>query len=242
MGFFDKGKLSSVKPNFRVCEALNRLPLRCQPLKIMPNRMSRWEKDNRRQVRILLPKHQVVRTSLLASKIQANMCCSYSVAHAFCIKSKALHRAAPKSFDFKKTIYILTTCIYTYTPLLHTFFPSNSVFTKVSFWNPCHSSALYGSEADAGLSGLNHMQIPLGFSYNLKVLFKLQPAFSTTNNVHNTKKKQQHQWHWLGSSSDQIFKWDSRVSKNTVFQNHHLRNQPICPLFPWSSIPPKAAS
>lgn len=68
--------------------------------------------------------------------------------------------------------------------------------------NPCYSSALYGSEADAGLSGLNHMQIPLGFSYNLKVLFKLQSAFSTINNVRKTKKTTQ--WHWLGSSSDHI--------------------------------------
>jgi len=70
------------------------------------------------------------------------------------------------------------------------------------------------------MSGLNHMEIPLGFSYNLKVLFKLQPAFSTTNNVHKTKNTTTSDANW----ADHLItsKWDSRVYNNHLRKSTHL--------------------
>lgn len=113
----------------------------------------------------------------------------------FVLNPKLYTELRPKVLTSKKqSIYI--NYLYIYIHLCCILFSFEFRLYQGFFLNPCYSSALYGSEADAGLSGLNHMQIPLGFSYNLKVLFKLQPAFSTTNNVHNTKKQQPSDTDW----------------------------------------------
>ena len=92
--------------------------------------------------------------------------------------------------------------IYIYTFVAY-FFPSNSVFTKVSFWTLV--TALHSM-------GLKLMQVCLGWTtckshwdsptisrcclnYNLNFQQQIMCI---------TQKKTTTQWHWLGSSSDQI--------------------------------------